>query len=156
MEAVHMSTMGSFQNWLSKSKSNLQDSVKKYKNKDLLEAIVAGCAIVAAADGSISAAEKQKMAGYLNHSEDLKVYKMADVIDRFNHYAGNMDFDVTIGKQEALRAIAAFNSKPEIGRVIVGVCCAIGAADGDFDDMEKNAVRDICKVLGLSSGEFGL
>ncbi|MCU6794125.1 tellurite resistance TerB family protein [Paenibacillus sp. WQ 127069] len=151
-----MSAMNSFQNWLSKGKTSLQDSVKKYKNKDLLEAIVAGCAVVASADGNISAAEKQKMAGYLSHSEELKVYNMTDVINRFNHYAGNMDFDVTIGKQEALRAIAPFNSKPEIGRVIVGVCCAIGAADGDFDETEKNAVRDICKVLGLSSGEFGL
>ncbi|WP_091167655.1 tellurite resistance TerB family protein [Paenibacillus sp. 1_12] len=148
--------MNSFQNWLNKGKSSLQDSVKKYKNKDLLEAIVAGCAVVASADGNISAAEKQKMAGYLNHSEELKVYNMSDVIDRFNHYAANMDFDVTIGKQEALRVIAPFSSKPEVGRVIVGVCCAIGAADGDFDETEKNAVRDICKALGLSPGEFGL
>jgi tellurite resistance protein TerB len=151
-----MSTFGSFQNWLSQSKSNLQDQVKKYKNKDLLEAIVAGCAVVASADGTISADEKQKMAGYLGHSEELKVYNMSEVIDRFNHYAGNMEFDVLIGKQESLRVIAKFNSKPDIGRVIVGVCCAVGAADGDFDNTEKEAVRNICNVLGLNPGEFGL
>lgn len=151
-----MSTMSSFSSWLSRSKSNLTDNVKKFKNKDLLEAIVAGCAVVSVADGSINASEKQKMAGYLGRSAELSVFNMSEVIERFNHYAANMDFDVMVGKQEALRVIGKFKSKPEVGRVIVGVCCAVGAADGDFDDQEKAAVRDIVNVLGLTNSEFGL
>lgn len=148
--------MSSFQSWLNKTKNGLQDQVSRFKNKDLMDAIVAGCAIVSVADGTIDATEKQKMAGYIGRNEQLKVFNMSEVIDRFNHFAGNMEFDVMVGKQEALRVIAKFKSKPEVGRVIVGVCCAIGAADGDFDDLEKAAVRDICNVLNLSPGEFGL
>ncbi|OWR33065.1 Tellurite resistance TerB [Saccharibacillus sp. O23] len=148
--------MSSFQSWLNKTKTGLQDQVSRFKNKDLMDAIVAGCAIVSVADGTIDATEKQKMAGYIGRNEQLKVFNMSEVIDRFNHFAGNMEFDVMVGKQEALRVIAKFKSKPEVGRVIVGVCCAIGAADGDFDELEKAAVRDICNVLNLSPGEFGL
>ncbi|NGZ74873.1 tellurite resistance TerB family protein [Saccharibacillus alkalitolerans] len=148
--------MSSFQSWLNKTKTGLQDQVSRFKNKDLMDAIVAGCAIVSVADGTIDAAEKQKMAGYIGRNEQLKVFNMSEVIDRFNHFAGNMEFDVMVGKQEALRTIAKFKSKPEVGRVIVGVCCAIGAADGDFDEQEKAAVRDICNVLNLNPGEFGL
>ncbi|WP_037283716.1 tellurite resistance TerB family protein [Saccharibacillus sacchari] len=148
--------MSSFQSWLNKTKTGLQDQVGRFKNKDLMDAIVAGCAIVSVADGTIDATEKQKMAGYIGRNEQLKVFNMSEVIDRFNHFAGNMEFDVMVGKQEALRTIAKFKSKPEVGRVIVGVCCAIGAADGDFDDLEKAAVRDICNVLNLQPGEFGL
>ncbi|AKG37532.1 Tellurite resistance TerB [Paenibacillus durus ATCC 35681] len=132
------------------------DGVKKFKNKELLDAIVAGCAMVSVADGTIDNSEKQKMAGYLGRSDELKVFNMSEVIERFNHFSGNMEFDVMIGKQEALRVIAKFKSKPEIGRVIVGVCCAVGSADGDFDNNEKSTVRDICNTLGLSAGEFGL
>lgn len=148
--------MSSFQSWLNKTKTGLQDQVGRFKNKDLMDAIVAGCAIVSVADGTIDATEKQKMAGYIGRNEQLKVFNMSEVIDRFNHFAGNMEFDVMVGKQEALRTIAKFKSKPEVGRVIVGVCCAIGAADGDFDELEKAAVRDICNVLNLQPGEFGL
>ncbi|WP_172199930.1 tellurite resistance TerB family protein [Saccharibacillus qingshengii] len=148
--------MSSFQSWLNKTKTGLQDQVSRFKNKDLMDAIVAGCAIVSVADGTIDATEKQKMAGYIGRNEQLKVFNMSEVIDRFNHFAGNMEFDVMVGKQESLRTIAKFKSKPEVGRVIVGVCCAIGAADGDFDEMEKSAVRDICNVLNLNPGEFGL
>ncbi|MDO3408517.1 tellurite resistance TerB family protein [Saccharibacillus sp. CPCC 101409] len=148
--------MSSFQSWLNKTKTGLQDQVGRFKNKDLMEAIVAGCAVVSVADGTIDSTEKQKMAGYIGRNEQLKVFNMSEVIERFNHYAGNMEFDVMVGKQESLRVIAKFKSKPEVGRVIVGVCCAIGAADGDFDEQEKAAVRDICNVLNLSPGEFGL
>jgi tellurite resistance protein TerB len=149
-------TLNAFQGWLSRTKGTLSDNVKKFKNKDLLEAIVAACAVVSVADGTIDASEKQKMAGYLGRSEELKVFNMSEVIERFNHYAGNMDFDVMVGKQEAMRVIAKFKSKPEIGRIIVGVCCAVGAADGDFDDLEKKSVREICEVLGVAPGDFGL
>ncbi|MDI4644716.1 tellurite resistance TerB family protein [Cohnella hashimotonis] len=151
-----MSALNKFQSWLSSTQSNLKDQVKRFKNKDLMDAIVAGCAIVAVADGTVSAEEKQKMAGYLGRSEDLKVFNMSEVIARFNHFAGNMDFDIMIGKQEALRTIAKFKGKSEIGRVIIGVCCAVASADNDFDELEKSAVRGICQVLELSPGEFGL
>lgn len=148
--------LNAFQGWLSRTKGTLSDGVKKFKNKDLLEAIVAGCAVVAVADGTIDAVEKQKMAGYLERSEELKAFNMSEVIGRFNHYASNMDFDVLIGKQEALRVISKFKSKPEIGRIIVGVCCAVGAADGNFDELEKKAVGEICGVLGVAPRDFGL
>ncbi|NQX64201.1 tellurite resistance TerB family protein [Paenibacillus qinlingensis] len=145
-----------FKSWLQNSKQGLTEQVKKFKNKDFMDAVVAGCAIVAAADGTIDSNEKQKMAGYMSRSEELKVFDMSDVIARFNHYVGNLEFDAMIGKQEALKSIAKFKGKPEIGRVIVGVCSAIGAADGDFDDKEKAAVRDICNSLGLNPSEFSL
>lgn len=145
-----------FKSWLQNTKQGLTDQVKKFKNKDFMDAIVAGCAMVAGADGKIDPEEKQKMAGYMSRSDELKVFEMSDVIARFNHHASNIDFDAMIGKQEALKIISKFNGKPEIGRVIVGVCCAIGAADGDFDVQEKNVVRDICNALGLNPGEFNV
>ncbi|SDL16088.1 tellurite resistance protein TerB [Paenibacillus sp. OK060] len=148
--------MSSFRNWLNSTKQGLEDQVKRFKNKDFMDAVVAGCALVAFADGTIDASEKNKMAGYINLSQELKVFDMAVVIERFNHYVNNFEFSPEIGKQEALKAIAKFKSKPEVGRVIVGVCSAIGSADGNFDDQERRVVAEICTVLGLNPGEFSL
>jgi len=142
--------------WLKTSKNSLQDGVKKFRNKDLMEAIAAGCAVVAAADGQVTAEEKQKMAAYIGRNEDLKVFNMNDVIGRFNHYVGGFEFDYVVGKNEAFKPIAKFQSKPEVGRIIVGVCCAIGAADGEFDTTEKDVVREMCAVLGLDASQFQL
>lgn len=148
--------MSTFKSWLNTTKNGLTDQVKKFKNKDFMNAVVAGCALVAAADGKIEEAEKNKMAGYMNLSNELKVFDMREVISQFNYYVSNFDFSPEIGKQEALKAIAKFSGKPEAGRLIVGVCSAIGSADGDFDDYEKAVVRNICGVLGLNPGEFSL
>ncbi|MGO4532610.1 tellurite resistance TerB family protein [Paenibacillus sp. 2TAF8] len=148
--------MSSFKNWLNSTKQGLEDQVKRFKNKDFMDAVVAGCALVAFADGSVDSSEKNKMAGYINLSQELKVFDMTTVIERFNHYVNNFEFSPEIGKQEALKAIAKFKSKPEVGRVIVGVCSAIGAADGNFDDQERRVVTEICTVLGLNPGEFSL
>lgn len=148
--------MSSFRNWLNSTKQGLEDQVKRFKNKDFMDAVVAGCALVAFADGTIDASEKNKMAGYINLSQELKVFDMTVVIERFNHYVNNFEFSPEIGKQEALKAIAKFKSKPEVGRVIVGVCSAIGSADGNFDDQERRVVAEICTVLGLNPGEFSL
>jgi tellurite resistance protein TerB len=148
--------MSTFKSWLNTTKNGLTDQVKKFKNKDFMNAVVAGCALVAAADGKIEEAEKNKMAGYMNMSNELKVFDMRDVITQFNFYVSNFEFSPEIGKQEALKAIGKFTGKPDVGRVIVGVCSAIGSADGDFDDHEKAVVRHICGVLGLNPGEFSL
>jgi len=55
-------------NWLKQNATAARDKMKtevaKYKNNDFMEAVVAGCALVAAADGNISSEEKQKMAAF--------------------------------------------------------------------------------------------
>lgn len=142
--------------WLTEKYGNLADGVKRFRNAEFLDAVVAGCAIVAAADGKITAEEKQKMAGYIGRSTELKVFEIGDAIKRFNHFAEHFEFDAVIGKAEALKVIARFKDKPEQARLVVSVCCAIGAADGDFDDQEKSVVRDICAALTLPPSDFRL
>jgi len=60
------------------------------------------------------------------------------------------------GQGEALKLIGKLKAKPEEAQLLVRVCCAIGAADGDFDELERAAVRTICAELGLDAGNFDL
>lgn len=143
-------------NVLNETKNMLTDSVKKFMNKDFLDAVVAGCALVAAADGKIDSSEKNKMIGYIQRSEELKVFETMQVISRFNHFIDGFEFDLTIGQAEALKAIAKMKSNSEAARTLVSVCCAIGMADGDFDHNERKVVQVICRELNLNPDEFDL
>jgi len=147
-------------NWLkdkgNEARTRLTAEVSKFKNRTFMEATVAACAMVAAADGTISAQEKQKMAGFIRNSDELKVFEMPAVIAFFEKVTGNFDFDADIGKAEALKVIGRLRGNEEQARVMVRVACAIGASDGDFDDGEKAVVRDICKELGLNPADFDL
>jgi len=138
------------------AREKLATEVAKYKNADFRDAVVAGCALVAAADGDISSEEKQKMIGYMQTSNELKVFKMTDVMKSFNDIVEKFEFDKGIGQGEALKLIGKLKAKPEEAQLLVRVCCAIGAADGDFDELERAAVRTICAELGLDAGNFDL
>lgn len=145
-----------FTSWVKDTATSLKNEVTRYKNKTFLEATVAGCVLVASADGHISAEEKQKMIGFMKLSDALKVFDTEDVIALFNKYADTVEFDMHIGKGECLKVIAKIKKDESASRLLIRVCCAIGAADGNFDDNEKAVVREICAELGLNPADFFL
>lgn len=149
----------SFTDWLKKNvteaRETLNIEITKFKSKELLEAVVAGCALVAYADGNVSPEEKQKMIGYLRTSDQLKVFDVNDVIKIFQKYVEKFEFDSTIGTGEVMQAVGKFRGKPQ-AQLVVRVCCAIGAADGDFDEKERGVVRRMCSELGLNTADFDL
>ena len=112
--------------------------------------------MVAAADGSIDPAEKQKMLGYVKISRELRVFGTDDVVKTFNRFAEVFEFDAGTGADEALRAVRKLKDHPEQAAAMVRVCCVIGASDGNFDDDEKAVVRRICGEVDISPGGFGL
>ncbi|MGV8842941.1 MAG: tellurite resistance TerB family protein [Pseudomonas sp.] len=138
------------------ARTRMAEEISKYKNREFMEAVVAGCALVAAADGDISASEKQKMIGFIQNSDELKVFDTTLVIDTFNKICGKFEFDAAIGKAEALKLVGQLRSKPDAARLLVRVCCAVGNADGTFDSDEQAACRAICTELNLSPSDFDL
>ncbi|MEW5839309.1 MAG: tellurite resistance TerB family protein [Pseudomonadota bacterium] len=146
----------SVMNWIKQQTSNMQTEIGKFRNKDMMEGIVAGCALVAYADGSASSAEKQKMLGFIKQSDALKVFDTDDVIKTFEKYIGKFEFDHGIGRGEALAAIVKMKSKPDQAQLLVRVCIAIGSSDGNFDELERQAVTTICHELGLNPKNFDL
>ncbi len=148
-----------FTDWLKKNVMDARDAlateITKFQSKELLEAVVAGSAMVAYADGNVSPQEKRKMIGYLNSSEQLKVFDQTDVIRLFQKYVEKFEFDTLIGTGEVMKAVVKFKGKPE-AQLIVRICCAIGAADGNFDAKEQAVVRRMCSELGLNPMDFSL
>ena len=138
------------------ARNKLATEVGKFKNREFMEACVAGCGLVAAADGSIDSSEKQKMMKFIQQSEELKVFDAKDVITVFNKVTESFEFDNEIGKAEALKIIGKLRSKPDAARLMVRVCCAIGSADGDFDEKEKQVIREMCRDLDIPAEDFGL
>lgn len=149
----------SFTDWLKRNVTDARDTLNaeivKYKSKDLLEAIVAGSAMVAYADGQVSSEEKQKLMGYLRTSDQLKHFDQNDVIKTFQKYVEKYEFDATIAMGEVIAIVSKFKGKPQ-AQLVVRVCCSIGAADGNFDDTEKTVVRRLCTELALDPAAFSL
>ncbi|MDD4907067.1 MAG: tellurite resistance TerB family protein [Methylobacter tundripaludum] len=149
----------SFDNFLSqlKSKANeLKTEALKFKNKDFLNAAMAGSALVAMADGSISSEEKQKMVKFIESHDALSIFTTSDVIKAFQDFVGQLEFDKDIGEAKAYDALGKMKSNAQASRLLVRMIIAIASSDGVFDFDEKKVATRIAKELGIDPAEFEL
>ena len=149
----------SFDNFLSqlKSKANeLKTETLKFKNKDFLNAAMAGSALIAMADGSISSIEKQKMIKFIESNDALSIFTTSDVIKAFQDFVGQLEFDKDIGEAKAYQAIGKMKSNSEASRLLLRMIISIASSDGDFDGDEKKIAVKIAKELGINPAEFEL
>ncbi|HEY2420886.1 MAG TPA: TerD family protein [Neobacillus sp.] len=140
--------------WANNQKRKAQDLFARYKSQDVLDAVVAACALVSMADGHLDASERQKMLEFVNHSEELRVFDSNKVMQKFSLFVSRIENDPMLGRAEAFRALGKIRTKPEIARLVARYCIAIGFADGHFDPQEQQTVADICRELGLNPAEF--
>jgi len=134
--------------------TQLKTKTGELKNKDFANGSMAMCALIAAADGSVDASEKQKMAGLITSNDILSIFKPDDLRERFNHYADKLTADYDFGKVEALQAIGKLKKKDAQARALIQIGIIIGGADGDFDKDEQKAVREACQAVGIDPAEF--
>ncbi len=149
----------SFENFLSQLKtkaSELKTEALKFKNKDFLNASMAGSALIALADGSISSEEKQKMIRFIESNEALSVFTTSDVIKAFQDFVAQLEFDKDIGEAKAYDAIRKMKSNDAAARLLVRMIIAIASSDGNFDASEKRIAHKIVQELNLNPKDFEL
>lgn len=140
-----------------KTKANeLKTEALKFKNKEFLEAAMAGSALIAMADGKISSEEKQKMIKFIENHDALSIFTTSDVIKAFQDFVGQIEFDKDIGEAKAFLALGKMKSNTEAGRLLIRMMIAIASSDGDFDLQEQAVAAKIAKELALNPAEFGL
>ncbi|RFU67895.1 tellurium resistance protein TerD [Peribacillus saganii] len=140
--------------WAKQQKNKAMELFNRFKSQDVLDAVVAACALVGMADGRLDPSERQKMMEFVNQSEELRVFDTNKVIQQFNMFVQRIEFDQIIGRAEAFKALGKVRSKPEIARLVARYCIAIGFADGHFDGNEQRVVSEVCRELGLNPAEF--
>ncbi|MFF4832960.1 tellurite resistance TerB family protein [Streptomyces sp. NPDC001315] len=120
------------------------------------DASMAMCALVAAADGTIDPAERQRVAQLIATNEVLQNFDATDLQRRFDDNLNKLTADFAFGKVSVLQEIAKAKKKPAEARAVIQIGIVIGGADGDFDKTEQAVVREACFTLELPPHEFDL
>lgn len=136
--------------------SSLQNNIGKFKNAEFANATMAMCALIAAADGSVSGQEKGKIATLITQNDMLKIFPAADLKTKFDHFCDKLSADYDFGRIEAIQAITKLKSKPDQARAVIQIGIIIGGADGNFDADEKKAVKEACHAVGIAPADFDL
>ncbi|MDJ0382470.1 TerB family tellurite resistance protein [Streptomyces sp. G-G2] len=117
---------------------------------------MAMCALVAAADGTIDAAERQRVAQLIGTNEVLQNFPADELRRRFDENLDKLTADFDFGKVSVMQEIAKAKKKPAEARAVIQIGIIIGGADGDFDKTEQAVVREACFALDLAPHEFDL
>ena len=136
--------------------SQLKTKAGQYTSKEFANGSMAMCALIAAADGSIDASERQKTAGLIMSNDVLSIFPPSELKEKFDFYCNKLSSDYDFGKVEAIATIAKLKAKPDQARAVIQIGIIIGGADGTFDDDEKRAVKEACFAVGIPPTEFDL
>ncbi|KLL09632.1 MULTISPECIES: tellurite resistance TerB family protein [Protofrankia] len=120
------------------------------------DASMAVCALVAAADGTIDPAERQRVASLIATNEVLTNFAPDDLHRRFDGYLAKLAQDFALGKVSVLQEVGKVKKKPTEARAVIQIGIVIGGADGNFDKTEQAVVREACFAVGISPDEFDL
>ncbi|MFM5185751.1 tellurite resistance TerB family protein [Aeromonas veronii] len=138
----------------SEGRAELVAQVGRFKNKKFMEGTVAVCAYIATSSKGADSGEKQKMMGFIKNSDELKVFDTSEVIAFFKKLEDGYQFDADIGKGEMMKYILALKGDEGAAQLSLRVGVAVAKSDGDFDDAEKQAVKEICMALGFDPSEY--
>ena len=140
--------------WLKARPERLDKEATVHGTREFLHAVVAGGALVAAADGVILAVERKRLHDFVQANRALSGFDASDVEQAFMAIADRLERDFVSGRNEALQIIARLRGNAAAARLCMRACCAIAAADGLFDEDETRAVAEICQALGLDPESF--
>ncbi|MCX4696515.1 tellurite resistance TerB family protein [Streptomyces sp. NBC_01408] len=142
------------------SASTMQTQLMAKKNEltsgAFRDASMAMCALVAAADGTVDASERQRVTQLIATNEVLQNFDAADLQRRFEANLDKLAADFALGKVSVMQEIAKAKKKPAEARAVIQIGIVIGGADGDFDKTEQAIVREACYTLDLPPHEFDL
>jgi tellurite resistance protein TerB len=125
-------------------------------DQSLMEGVVAGCAVVAYAEGWVTEEERRRMLGLIRGFEPISVFGMDDVLSYFEELSIRFADDHDAAESEALAIVARLRGRKRYPELLVGACCSIAAADGGFDAEERAGAARICHALALNPADFDL
>jgi len=117
--------------------------------RDLLEAIMAACALVASARGEVDDAER----GFLREKfGTIGLFKHVEVdegLKLFEQDVQNIRGDEERGTHTALAKIRAISEEPRLARIVMGISHGMTGLHGELLDSEEKQIETIAGILKL-------
>lgn len=121
-----------------------------------LDALIAACALVAHADGWVTAEERRSASARLHRVDATAVFGVARCLVAFDVMIGQFDQDPKAATERAEALILRLAGNPELARLVVEAACRVAIADGGLDSAERDAILDICQLLNVDPVPFGI
>lgn len=133
--------------------NKVKAEVKKMENRDLLEALVGGCLLVAAADGTIDDSETKKIDSLLRTNKNLGHFG-GEITELVNRFAERLQSGYRVARAEILREIEDIKADAQQKEDVLLNMLTIAEADGDIDEKERKELDTVAQRLGLRVADY--
>lgn len=138
------------------AKDALATELDKFRNRQFLEATMAASALVSMADGDANITELNILDQALETIQELRIYDPHDAIDMYRDYVDGMRESPGATRGKIMQAVGRVQEDRHAALLLIQVCVAIGKADENFSEPEKEAIKELCGTLMLDCAELGL
>ena len=121
-----------------------------------MDAVVAGCAMVAQADGWVTPEERNRMVERMRHSPTIAFFGIEDVLVLFEALNLRFERDLDDGEATAEAAIGRLRGQPGPSRLLIETACSVAEADGGFDAEERAVILRLCDLLNVDPRPYGV
>ena len=125
----------------------------EFNNGDFKEAAMAFAAKITMADGEATGDEKLKVAGIIERHEALQCFDATALRSMYLKQLEDFEFDFDFASENIRKKLVKVTD-PEQQRGIIMIGIIVGKADGDFDDNEKAAVREVITMYGHAVSDY--
>jgi tellurite resistance protein TerB len=136
--------------WWKKTVGDAKREWAKYNNATFKNAVMAACARMAAADGTIQDEEKAAVGQVISSIPELAPFDPAELFTLFCKYCDALTGPTGkfIGKATCDREIAKLKGNAGAVAAAIQITLAIANADGVFQPEERTVFTEVCGVLG--------
>lgn len=117
------------------------------RQQDILDALVAACAMVAYADGKADEHERRRLLGLMRRIQSLEGFSRDDLAEEFMRHERAFELDPVYARESALAAVAALKPNASEMHILLKSCDEILRADGVAHPLEYEALRAIRQAL---------
>lgn len=133
-----------------------QDDVWTPGDEVHMDALVAGCAMVAQADGWVTEDERKRMIDRMRNSPTIARFGITDFLVLFEALNLRFERDLDDGEATAEVAVARLRGQPGPSRLLVETACSVAEADGGFDADERAVILRLCELLDVDPAPYDL
>lgn len=127
----------------------LLSALLEYRSGKLMEATVAGCAVVAHADGEVLPQEVGRMFSAMEADPLMSMFSRDSIASEFDAHAWAWQEDAEAAREAALEQIRSLAPQPRLGRIVLQACMDVTHADGRVHSREIEAIELVREALGL-------
>ncbi|MFN3669825.1 MAG: tellurite resistance TerB family protein [Brevundimonas sp.] len=121
-----------------------------------MDAVIAACALVAQADGWVTAQERRRMLDRMSQSPSIRFFGLHEVTVGFEALNMRFDLDLEDGEAAAEAAVSALRGQAGPSHLLIDTACSVAEADGAFDAEEREVILRLCRLLDLDPARYDM